>query len=158
MTIKPDETMIFDDIFELNYEILMNMEMEILPDGSIHDPEKNVILSMNNNIIKVSIKPNEIHYPGQNEISFDILENIRLTTLIFGLYLQKKIDNSMPFISYYQEERENNDIKYTSLIVKQTSENFATTNYYHNKCLKFIEMIFLLEDQKVDLSNFDVIE
>ena len=129
MTIKPDETMIFDDIFELNYEILMNMEMEILPDGSIHDPEKNVILSMNNNIIKVSIKPNEIHYPGQNEISFDILENIRLATLIFGLYLQKKIDNGMPFISYYQEERENNDIKYTSLVVKQTSENFATTNY-----------------------------
>ena len=119
---------------------------------------RNVILALNGNIIKANIRADQIHYPGQNEIMFDILSNIRLVTMLFGQCLQKKMSEGMPFMSYYQEEKEVDDIKYTNLVVKQSTEQFITTKAYHNKCLKFIEMIFLLDEQPVDLSNFDIIE
>jgi len=158
MRIMPNGMMMFDDIFELNYELLNEMELEVRNDGTVFDSERNVILALNDNIIKASIRPDHINYAGQNEISMDILTNIRLVTMIFGLQLQKKMAEGMPFMSYYQEETEREDIKYTNLTVKQTNINSISSKYYHNKCLKFIEMIFLLNEQLVDLSNFDVLE
>lgn len=158
MNISADGTMMFEDIYELTYELLTTMEYEIRPDGVIYEPERNAILSLNGNIIKATIRPDDIHYAGQNEIEFDIMRNIRLITMLFGQCLQKKQKEGMPFVSYYQEEKEIDSIKYTNLVVKQTTTDFVSTKYYHNKCLKFIEIIFLLDEQPVDLSNFDILE
>ena len=46
---------------------------------------------------------------------------------------------------------------YESRINKLKFDNTReiSTQFYHNKCLKFIEMIFLLEEDKVNLMNFD---
>ena len=67
--------MIFEDIFELNYEVLNEMELELRPDGTIFDNNQNKVLSFNGMIIKASIRPDQIHYAGQGEIEFDILNN-----------------------------------------------------------------------------------
>ena len=159
MIIKRNGAMSFDDVFELNYELLSQLEMNVRHDGTIFDPTTNNILAFNGMIIKASIKPNEIHYAGQGEIEFDILNNVRMITTLFGTFLDRKIKSGMQFRSYYPEERlEGEDIKSSSLTVKFDDYNSITTPFYHNKCLKFIHMIYALEEELVDLSNFDQIE
>ena len=148
--------MIFEDIFELNYEVLNEMELELRPDGTIFDNNQNKVLSFNGMIIKASIRPDQIHYAGQGEIEFDILNNVRLVTTLLGLSIQRHINEGMPFLSYFPEERtEDDDSKVSNLTVKFDNTREISTQFYHNKCLKFIEMIFLLEEDKVNLMNFD---
>ena len=164
MRMAANGVMAFDDVFELTYELLSELEFEVKPDGSIYDPVKNTIIFFNGMKVVASIKPTEMHYPGQGEIAFDILNNVRLITVLFGEYLQRKIDNGMAFVSYYPEERvvegvkdTDPDIKYSNITVKFDNVNEVSSPFYHNKCLKFIYMMFFLEENVVDLSNFDVV-
>ena len=152
-------SMKFDDVYELNYELLSLLEMEVRSDGTIYDTIGNNILAFNGMIIKASIKPNEIHYAGQGEIEFDILNNVRMITTLFGNFLQRKINDGMQFRSYYPDEQlDGEDLKISNLTIKFDDYQSWSTPYYHNKCLKFIYAIYMLEDEKVDLSNFDIVE
>ncbi len=157
MRFNNEGSMMFDDVFELTYELLNELEMELRPDGTIYDPNRNVLLSFNGMTIKASIRPDQIFYAGQGEIEFDILNNIRLVTVLMGDLIQRKINEEhMSFISYYPEEiTDDTDIKFSNLTIKYDNINSVTTRSYHNKCLKFIEMMFILEGDNVDLSNFD---
>lgn len=157
MRILPNGAMQFEDIFELTYELLNEMELEVKDNGYIFDPIQNSVLSFNGNMIKASINPMDIKYAGQGEIVLDILGNTKLVTNLFGHFLERKQAEGMPFVSYFNEES-GDEIKYSALTVKFNTANSVTTPSYHNRCLKFIHMIFTLEDQLVDLSNFDLLE
>ena len=152
------EGMLFSDEYELNYYVLEEMGLTLLDDGRLYDPIKNEILSFNGLIIKGSVSPNKINYAGQGDITLDLLNNVRLTTLLFGRYLQKRIDDGMPFISHYTEEMiDDTETKFNRLVVKHDTNNETVSRYYHRKCLKFIEMVFLISDDPdmVELRNFD---
>ena len=165
MNILPNGTMIFDDKYELIYELLNELEYEVQPDGSIID-ESNNILYFNEMKVLATIDPKYPKYPGQGEIDFDILNNVRLSTVLFGRYLEKKIAAGMPFVSYYPGEmtipnpagKNLPDKKISNLTVKFDNTHDLSTPFFKNKCLKFIYMIFKLEEQEVDLSNMDVEE
>ena len=151
--------MVFDDVYELNYEVLSELELEVKPDGKIYDPSKGSILSFNGNIIIASINPNEVHYAGQGEIELDLLNNVRMTTVLFADYLKKKQAKGMPFVSYFPEEKvetvEDEEIKYTNLTVKFDNTRSISSEFFHNKCLKFLDLIFKMEENNADLRNFD---
>jgi len=150
------EGMLFDDVYELTYYVLEELGLQLLPDGKIFDPIKNEILSFNGMIIKGSVNPNKINYAGQGEITLDLLNNVRLTTVLFGRFLQSKMAEGMPFVSQYTEEYvDDTEVKFNRLVVKHDTYNQTVSRYYHNKCLKFIDMIFLLDDDNVELRNFD---
>lgn len=161
MMISPNG-MIFNDIYELNYEILIEMELEVRQDGTIYDPLENSILSFNGNIIKATIDPRNINYPGQGEIALDLLNNVRMTTTLFGRFIKKKQSEGMPFVSYFPEEKvepiEDGEIKYSCLTVKYDNQNSITSDYFHNKCLKFLDLIFKIEENPADLRNFDSLD
>ena len=155
----------FDDVYELNYELLNELEFEVKPDGTIYDPKNNNILFFNGMKILASIRPDQIHYAGQGEIPFDILNNIRMTTVLFGNYLEKKMAAGMPFVSYFPDEQiiegkklKDADIKLSNITVKFDNIHEMSSPYFRNKCLKFIYMIFALEEDVVDLTNFDAME
>ena len=163
MTIDANGVMFFDDIFELNYELLSELEYEVKPDGSVIDTVSNSIIFFNGLKVTASIKANDIHYPGQGEIAFDILNNTRLTTMLFGQYIQRKIDQGMSFVSWYPEERvvegkkdKDPDIRFSNITVKFDNIHEVSSPFYMNKCLKFIYMIFYLDEGNVvNLNNFD---
>lgn len=164
MTIDANQTMRFDDQFELTYELLNELEMEVKPDGSIIDTNNN-ILFFNGMKVIANIDPHNIHYAGQGEITFDILTNIRLSTVLFGNYLEKKIVDGMPFVSYFPDEQiipstnmKIPDKKIFNLTVKFDNIRELASPYYHSKCLPFLWMMFALEDEPVDLNNFDTEE
>ncbi len=156
MKTTPEGKTLFDDVYELTYYVLEELEYRLLPDGRILDYAKNEILAFNGLIIKASVSPNKINYAGQGEIVFDLLNNVRLTTVLFGRFLQKKINEGMPYVSHYPEEMiDETEIKYNRLVVKHDTYTHTVSMFYHNKCLKFIDMIFLLDGESVELGNFD---
>lgn len=151
----------YNDIYEMIYDLLVQeLELEVLPDGKLFNPENQNIFQYNGQNIIVTIKENDIKYAGQGDIVFNPLEDIRLVTALFGFYLTKKQEQGMPFISYFNNDiiDPSTDIKYEALTVKFDTLNSITSNHYHNKCLKFIDIIFMMENDPVDLSNFDIIE
>ena len=154
--------MVFQDIYELNYEVLTEMELEVKSDGTIYDSKKGTILSFNGNIIKATIDPRNIHYAGQGEIELDLLNNVRMTTTLFGHYLTKKQEEGMPFVSYFPEEKieeiDEGEIKYTRLTLKHDNYHSISSDYFHNKCLKFLDLIFKMEENEANLKNFDSLE
>lgn len=151
----------FTDIFDLTYELLNQLDMEVKSDGTVYDKTNNNILAFNGMTIKASINPNDIHYANQGvEIEFNIIGNVRLATTFFGYYIQNRINNEgLPCISHYPTEiQDENGIKYTSITYKFDGDHEISSEFFHNKCLAFIQLIFLLEDQPVNLKNFDIIE
>lgn len=161
MTLSPIGEMIFDDEFELVYEVLNELEIELRPDGSIYDPARNTILSMNGLIIKASTNPMQMHYAGQGEMPFDILNNVKLISTLFYHYMQLKEAEGMPLISTYVSELESlrvEKFKTTNLTVKFGVGNECSSPFFHNKCLKFIWMIFGLDQTPVNLQNFDEVK
>lgn len=166
MLIRPDGFMVFDDVFELTYELLNEMELEVQPNGYIYDRIHNNVYSFNGLMIKASTDPMNIHYAGQGEIAFDILHNTKMMKMMFENFIAKKQAEEMPFLSFYPDEQEieatkkgEEDYKVSMLTVKfDTYHSISTPFYYRNPCLKFIHMIFLLEETQVDLRNFDIPE
>lgn len=150
--------MIFDDPYELVYELLNELEYVLIHDGTVFDPFTNSILSFNGMVIKASTNPNNIHYAGQGEIEFDILNNVRLVTTLFGHYLQKKEADGIKVVSTFTEERDSDIIEgaKTSRLTIRTDINHDTSSpYYHNKCLKYIWALFAMEETYVNLCNFE---
>lgn len=165
--------MMFNDVYELNYNLLNEMSISVLPDGSLmyHNDETGAkrLLQMAGKKILASVDPNDIHYASQLEVAFDVLNNIKLVMFLFGFHLDRKQEEGMPFLAYFPEERidlykaksrklDNLEIKKTAVTVKLNSAESITSEYYHNRCLKFIDMIFRLDEELVDLSNFDIID
>lgn len=156
MRITPEGKTQFDDVYELNYYVLEELDLQLLPDGKILDTITNEILSFNGMIIKGSVNPNRINYAGQCEIVLDLLNNVRMVTVLFGRFLERKMADGMPFVSHFHEEMvDDTDIKFSRLVVKHDTYNSTITPYFHNKCLKFISMIFLLDGEDIELRNFD---
>jgi len=160
MNILPDGTMQFVDQYELTYELFNDLDLEVRPDGTVYDTRGCTILAFNGMNLKANINPYNIHYAGEGEIIFEPLSNVRLVTTLFGWDLERKIkEGQITFRTFSPSEMLCDDeIKRTNLTVKFDDNNSICTKYYHNKCLKFLEMIFILNSEQVDLSNFDIIE
>lgn len=151
----------FDDIYELNYNLMNVMGFHVDRNGYIMDEDLGNIISFGGKYVIVNVSPNNIHYAGQNEIMLDILGNVRQMTTLFGYFLDKKQKlDGMKFISYFTDEHElDNGDKLTNVTIKFDEHNNCISSFaYKNKCLKFIDMIFRLEDEIHDLSNFDIEE
>lgn len=154
--------MLFDDPFEMTYEVLNEMELEVRPDGSIYSPILHGLFFFNGLLIKASTDPNNIHYAGQGEIVLDLMNNVRIANMMFGHMIQKQQAEGMPFASFIVEEktieatkRNEEDYKVSCLTIKYDPFNEDSTNFYRNKCLKFVHGIFLAGDTFVDLTNLD---
>jgi hypothetical protein len=136
--------------------MLNEMGLSVEQDGYIFNYDGNVQLQLNGYKIKASIDHRDIKYAGQGEVVLDPLTNIKLVTALLGYYLNQKISDGLEFVSYYQEEKiDSKNNKMTALTIKYDNFLSRTTKFYYNPCLKFINLIFLIENQMVDLSNFD---
>lgn len=151
----------FNDVFELNYNIMSSIGIEVYPDGSLYDPDRDTIIACDGKTLKTTINPMDIKYAGQGECMFDPLNNVKQVTTLMGYFIDKKVEfEEMTFQSWYPEEMEDSIMgwKYSSITIKTEEGEHISTHYYYNKCLKFIEMIFILGEQDVNLLNFDLVE
>lgn len=154
--------MIFDDVYDLTYNLLSEIGISVLPDGRMVDQDMGCIINFGGSILKANIDPRYIKYAGQGESIFEPLTNIRQVTTLLGYHLDKKQKlEGMEFISYYPEEIEEEitGIKFTNLSLKYGIgfNDVISSRFYFNKCLKYIDLIFAIEGDQADLHNFDII-
>lgn len=152
--------MVFDDPYEMNYEVLSLLELSVHNNGIVYDDVDGKMIFFNDQMLKATIDPSNIIYAGQGEVLMDLINNIKITTNIFGYYLTKRQNEGMPFISYFQEDMEDTKtgIRYAAATIKYDSTHFQTSKYYHNRCLKLVDLMFLMDGDPVDLHNFDTFD
>ena len=151
---------IFDSIYELNYNLINAMELSLNGANQLYDDETGNILEAKGKRIKVSIDPKDEQYAGQGEVILDLLGDIRIVTVLLGFLIDKKQrEENLPFTSYFPEEMvdEKTGDKSSNLTIKFANNSFISTNFWKNKCLKFVELIFMLQEYRVDLRNFDIV-
>lgn len=147
-------TTVFKDVYDLTYNLLNAIDLFIDNSGIIVRQNDRQPLLYFDYRLKATTNPSTPCYAGQGEILFDILNNVYLVNTLFGAVLTKAAnDHTFMSLSHWIEDIPNS--KLTALSIKDTDYNVYTTRYYNNKCLKFIEAIFLIYGDKVDLSNFD---
>lgn len=165
MKILPDGSIQYEDEFELNYELLVAIGFSVDENGYVYND--NSIVEMDGNRLKACISINKPVYAGQAEVLFEPLRNIQMMNYLFSFYIKEKMNEGYELYSYYQEEElrpaerpiEEDDMdKYTCLTIQHRPGKVTSTEYFRNKCLKFIQMIFIIEGDQVNLSNFDVLE
>lgn len=157
MYISFNGVMCFNDVYDLTYNLLNTIGLSINANGHIYDQDTKIVLDFHGSKLKATVNPNIPCFAGQGEVMFDILNNVRLVTTLLGYCIDKETAmNGFRSISNYLEE--NPETKQSALTIKMEDGSLRTTGYYENKCLKFINAIFLVYEDIVDLSNFDIKE
>lgn len=146
-------SMQYEDIYELNYAVLNAIGLSC-PNGYLFDQDTHLPIKMFDKKIKVMIDPTKPIYAGEGEIMFDIIHNIKLVTYLLGYSLEKKASfENKSILTQYIDNLEGTMM--TSLTVKFYPEEKITSDFFNNKCLKFVHMIFQIDNLEVDLHNFD---
>lgn len=150
--------MMFDDEFELNWEFINELGLDVDNNGFIIDVMTNTRFRFNGLDIIANINPNDIKYPGTEQINLDLLHNIKLVGTLFAYYLKRKEAEGMPILSYFDDRQiQPNGLTYWAVTVKFDPTHSITSKYYYNRCLRYLDLIFTMEGDDVDLSNFDVL-
>lgn len=157
MKIQPDGSTMYDDIYDLTYNLLNSIGISIDNSAYLYDQDTSTNIDFQGRRLKCSVNPNIPCFAGQGEVVFD-LTNVRQMATMLGYAISKEEAQNPEFkvISHYISEFPS-DNKFTSMNLKLMNGDLKTTKFYYNKCLKFIAGIFLVYDELVDLSNFDTI-
>lgn len=155
---------IYDNVEELIYNFLNCMGLSVKPDGTVVDTELNVnggtIIKLSGKSLKANTNPNNIHYAGEGEIMLEILSNYKTLNSLLGLFLDKrKMFDNIETLSFFPEDAEDKDgNKISKLTIRFADNTQISSDYYYNKCLTIIDIIFKLGEENVDIHNFDSIE
>ena len=80
----------FENVEELNYNLLNAVGLSTLPNGNIVDREiGNAQIKFDGKNMKANIDPNNIHYAGEGEIMLDVLSNLKMSIVLLGHLLDK---------------------------------------------------------------------
>lgn len=152
---------VYNDVYELTYALLNAMELSTRLDGAVVDktidPTGTVIM-VSDKILKANTNARNIHYAGEAEIILNPLVNLSILNDLLGLYLDKyKRDNGMDILSFFSDEikDENNDLM-SRHAARFVDGSTVYSEYYYNRCLGIIDLIFILSEENVYVRNFDM--
>lgn len=146
----------FNDIYDLTYNLLKTIGLYLDVEGTVLDQETRTPLMFHGCRMKSTVRADTPCFAGQGEIIFDILSNVRLVTTLLGFTINREAEEGFSVLSHYIDKE--SGTKRTALCIKTSDYNLYSTLYYNNKCLKFIDAMFMVTGENVDLSNFDISE
>lgn len=159
MQFLPTGHMIFDDVYEMYYNLFLEIGLAINHNSYLYDTDTGIELKYKDKYIKASVSQAPI-YPGMYDIIFDPATNYNLVAVLLGYYIDKVSksgEDTIGYIAQYIEDNGSVDDRKQRIAVK-TNHGDYFTNFYYNLYLAYIEMIFLLGGNTVYLSNFDIVE
>ena len=151
---QPDGSIMYESVYEMTYELFNAIGLAIAEGGYVYDQDTRKPLQFMGRKLKATVDPNVPCYAGQGEVMFDIINNIRLATMMFGYCIDKETASG-EFASVAQYIEDVPNTKLTAESIKMVDGSVRSSGYYINKCLKYVDAIFLIYDCNVDLHNFD---
>lgn len=157
---------VFQSIPDLTYNLLNAMGMSTLPNGIIVDSDAGgAIIQVSGKAVKATINDYKINYAGESEIALEPLTNSKLLTSFLGRVLDKykeETEGQMEAITYFPEETVSDPLdpnpKKVRMGIKWFNGSVTYSNFYYNRCLAIIELIFIIAEIPVNLMNFDSID
>jgi hypothetical protein len=148
---------VYDSLGELYYDLFTEIGLAIGPDQYLYDQDTRQPLVFKEKYIKASITGEPV-YPGRNDIVFDPAGNYALISTLFGYYLDKAIrseDGDMVggYIAHYIDD--DDEKMKQRVVVRSSTRGDISSAYYYNIYLAYIDCIFKVAGDNVDLSNFD---
>ena len=167
MYFNSNGSQVMENVEELTYNLLNAIELSVLPTGEIVDYSSMTrtqfgmvpaSVQCGGKILKATIDPNNVKYAGESEVMLDTLGNIKQINFLLGLLLNKIQAEGEQLLSFYNQDSEDaNGNRMVSMNAKFIDREVCS-NFYYNKCLATIDLIFILSDYDIDLSNFNFIE
>ena len=154
----------YDNVEELTYNFLNCMGLSVTPNGSVIDTELNVnggtVIKLSGKILKANTNNFQIHYAGEGELMLEILTSYKTLNSLLGLFLDKrKLFDDIETLSFFPEDAEDKDgNRISRLTVRFTNGTQVSSDYYYNRCLTILDIIFKLGEENVNIHNFDSIE
>ena len=155
MNFLPNGKMIFDDIYEMYFQLFAEIGLGINQNQYLYDQDSMIVLKYKDKYIKATVTPQEI-YAGRTDIVFDPSKNYNLMTTLFGYFIDKE-SSTEGKIKYASQYIEDDPSKTKQRLVVKTANGDIVSSFYFNIYLAYIECIFILSGYNVDLANFDFI-
>mgnify|MGYP000886831378 CR=1 FL=1 len=158
MQYLPNGVMLFDDIYEMYYNLFLELNLGVDQNGYLYDIDTGITLKYKDKYIKAAMTRTPV-YPGAYDIVFDPSQNYNLMVVLLGYYLDKEAsnENKIGYIAQYIDENEDSNDRMQRVVVK-TRNGEIFSHFYHNIFLAYIDIVFILSGNTcLDLSNFDII-
>lgn len=149
----------YANIDQLTYDIINELGLIIGPDGLLYDQETRNIININGKNIKCTFDSvNNPVYVSDFNIVFDPINNIKLMTILFDMYLKNENEaGNFYCISYSIEEIEKKGPSY----IRATLDNgngmsFFEGKPYNNRCLSICDIILKFSGVDANLYMMDM--
>ena len=157
MFITPEGRIGYNTVAERDYNLFLIIGLSIDAEQHLYDQDTGAKLNFKGKYIKAAINENIPVYAGKNDIVFDPSKNYAIMVTLLGYYLDKEsksIDgDNIGFISQGMEDSP--DREYHRLFIQTSKKGRIESDWYQNSYLGFLDCIFKLDGQNVDLHNFD---
>ena len=157
MQYLPDGRITFSDIYDMNYDLFMEMGLALDNDHHLYDQDTMNPIMFKEKYIKASIDPSPI-YAGRNEILFDPAANYTMMNRLFGLYLDKSQNSEdgdllCGYIAHFVDDNPEKDKQCVG--VKTQGRGIISSDFYYNVYLAYIDCIFRIAGYTPVLTQFD---
>jgi hypothetical protein len=90
----------------------------------------------------------------------EILTNYKTLNSLLGLFLdKKKMFDNLETLSFFPEDAVDVDGNRISMLSVRFADNSqVSSDYYYNRCLTILDIIFKLGEENVNIHNFDSLE
>ena len=149
----------FDYPGEMFRDMLMEMELEVGPDGCIRDQETKNPLRFKDKYIKCSITPQPI-YAGNTDVLLELQNSYSIIEKLFGYYLEYAQNTDDGDVTggmigcFFTDELPDKSKRRVAL--KSRTRGEISSDYYFNTLLAFVDCIFKIAGTQVYLHNFDI--
>lgn len=136
---------------ELLYKLMNEVGLSVDDQYNLVDQDYGTVVFLNGKVIKAARNGLE-PFVSRQEVYFNPIENVKLMRMLFQYYIKKlNVFDNKYFPLFYPIS---NDKGMGGFEIKNDKEIYRS-NYYNNECLRYIDLIFRMSGENVDLSSFD---
>lgn len=151
-----------EQVDDLKISIIQELGLDVDSRGNLIDQDTHKILLCNNKTIKFSLSTQNVLI-GSMDVPFNILEDLKLSEMLFGYYLAKEEEFSNLCVTTYYTEYEpaiiNNGEKgqsRTRVVVKLLDGTELYSDYFYPANFKYIDFIIKRSGKPINLHAFEV--
>ena len=146
-------TSAINTIDDLEQKLMMEIGLSVDLEHTVTDQDFGTYLSLHGKYIKAKRNGIEPFVNRHSSIYFDPVRNVKFMRYLFQYYMTKiqKLDNryfSVFFPTYNQETGAG------CIDIKNETESYRS-KYYYNEALRYIDIIFRISGEEIDLTKFD---
>jgi hypothetical protein len=156
----PNGKVYYDNLAEMQYNLFMEIGFAVNAQGYLYDTDNGNTqpIKYKDKLIKASVDGTPV-YAGRNDVVFEPDKNYGMVNTLFGYFLDKLIntdDEDLHLDGYIAHYIEDDPTREYQRVVVKTTHGEIYSDFYLNAYLGYIDSMFKLTHNNVDLHNLDI--